>query len=59
MSSNKIYCVKCKKQQTCGKVVRELDIRGNPRLHGVCKKCGCDCYKYVAKKSKSKSHSRY
>jgi hypothetical protein len=57
MQSEKLYCVKCRKKQTCGKLVKELDSRGKPRLHGVCKKCGCHCYMYVAK-SKSKSHSK-
>lgn len=61
MSDKKLYCVKCKKKQSCKNVKQEKDVLGKPRIHGSCKNCGCHCYQYVKKgfKLKSKSKSKH
>lgn len=54
-----MYCVKCRTHRACMAVKQERDVRGKPRLHGVCNSCGTHCYQYVSGfKSRSRSRSR-
>jgi hypothetical protein len=59
MKASSLYCMRCKAHRMCKNVKPEHDVRGKPRLHGVCKACGTHCYQYVSGKSATRrSRSR-
>lgn len=62
MVSHKMYCVKCRGKKMCSNVKFQRDVRGKPRMCGVCNACGIKCYQYISAskyaKSKSRSSSR-